>query len=85
MLTQARAFMTEHTTIAHTLDELVAGANGGFALASWCGETECEEHLKAEHAITTRNMPFDQSDLPTETCPICGKPAKCKIYFAKAY
>ena len=85
MLTQARAFMDSHTTIAHNLDEVVAGANGGFALASWCGETECEEHLKADHAITTRNMPFDQSDLPTETCPICGKPAKYKIYFAKAY
>lgn len=85
MLTQARAFMDAHTTIAHNLDEVVAGANGGFALASWCGETECEEHLKADHAITTRNMPFDQSDLPTETCPICGKPAKYKIYFAKAY
>ncbi|MGN0742777.1 MAG: hypothetical protein ACI4L8_08995, partial [Candidatus Fimadaptatus sp.] len=43
------------------------------------------EHLKAEYAITTRNMPFDQSNLPTDTCPICGKPTKCKIYFAKAY
>jgi prolyl-tRNA synthetase len=85
MLAQAREFMNAHTTIAHTLEDVVNGANGGFALAAWCGETECEEHLKAEYAITTRNMPFDQSDLPTETCPICGKPARCKIYFAKAY
>ena len=56
----------------------------GWAFAYWCESTECETKVKEETKATTRNIPFDQ-DYEESTCIVCGRPAKRKVYFAKAY
>ncbi len=85
MFEQARQFMHDHTTTATNMDELEAGVQTGFVKAAWCGERACEDEIKDKFNASTRNMPFDQSEMPSETCVCCGKKARKLIYFAKAY
>ena len=85
MLNQARTFMEEHTTVATNMEELEAGVQTGFVKAAWCEGRECEDEIKEKFNASTRNMPFDQSGMPSDKCVCCGKPAKKLIYFAKAY
>jgi len=82
---QADEFRKAHTYTAVTMDELAKGVQDGFVKASWCGERECEDKIKDLTNATSRNMPFDQSGMPSKTCVCCGKPAKKLMYFAKAY
>ena len=86
MLETARAHRDSHTYTATTWDEFVDTINNrpGFIKAMWCGETECEENIKAETGATTRCMPFEQETL-ADTCVCCGKPAKKMVYFGRAY
>ncbi|XMB72713.1 proline--tRNA ligase [Mycoplasmatota bacterium WC30] len=56
----------------------------GYIKMMWCGDQACEEKVKADTAATSRCMPFDQTAIG-EVCPICGKPAKHLVYWAKAY
>jgi prolyl-tRNA synthetase len=50
----------------------------------WCGDPACEARVKEEFQASSRNMPFDQTPI-SDTCAVCGKPARHKIYFARAY
>jgi len=50
----------------------------------WCGDLECEMKMKEEAGMTSRCIPFAQEQL-SDVCPICGKPAKCMIYWGVAY
>ena len=85
MYLKAKAFRDSHIKIVNDMDELKSAVDSGnFALGMWCGCRECEDKLKAEMQVTTRNMPFDQTPVG-DRCVICGKPAKKKIYFGKAY
>ena len=86
MLETARAHRDSHTYTAKNWDEFVDIVNNkpGFIKAMWCGETECEENIKAETGATTRCMPFEQENLG-DTCVCCGKPAKKMVYFGRAY
>ncbi|MBI9009839.1 MAG: proline--tRNA ligase [Tenericutes bacterium] len=56
----------------------------GYVKMMWCGEEACEEKVKADTQATSRCMPFNQ-DPVGDICPICGKPAKHLVYWAKAY
>ena len=86
MLEAARAYRIEQTTAVHTKEEFMEAAEKrGFIKAMWCGETECEVALKEETGLTTRCMPFEDNEPLGDVCPICGKPAKKVMYFAKAY
>ena len=85
MYQQARAFKETHTKDVHDLDELTEQVQAGFARASWCGERACEDEIKEKTNATSRNMPFDQSNHPSDVCVCCGKPVKKTMYFAKAY
>lgn len=58
--------------------------DGCFAKVDWCGETDCEVEIKNKLAATTRNMPFDQSDIGKK-CVCCGKKAKKVVFIARAY
>ena len=49
-----------------------------------CGVEECEEAIKDENGATTRCIPFVQAK-HSDVCVHCGKPAKCEVYFGKAY
>lgn len=56
----------------------------GFVLVNWCGDVECENKVKEELGIKSRCIPLDNHK-PDGKCAICGKEAKCKIYFGKQY
>ena len=56
---------------------------GCFVKACWCGERECEDKVKEYAQATSRVM--TEEDCEGEVCAICGKPAKKKVYFARAY
>ncbi len=61
---RARENRERRTFAAETLPEMIEIANreSGFIKASWCGELACEEALKEQAGVTSRCMPFDQSE-----------------------
>ena len=65
-------------------EDLKKVVQDGWAFSCWCESTECEAKVKEETKATTRNIPLDQSE-GDGTCIVCGKHAKRKVYFAKAY
>ena len=56
----------------------------GWAFAYWCESTECETKVKEDTKATTRNIPIDQPE-SEGMCVVCGRPARRKVYFARAY
>ena len=57
---------------------------GGFLLAHWCGDPECEQAIQDETKATIRCLAFDR---PAENgvCVRCGRPSPRRVHFAKAY
>lgn len=86
MFTKAKEFLDSHISKATTKDELVNKMNSekGFVKAMHCGCEECEEALKDETGITSRCIPFEQEKI-SDTCVVCGKPAKYEVIWGKAY
>ena len=69
---------------ADSLEGILAGVEGkNFVKAGWCGCRECEDKVKETASATARVM-CDEEGVP-EKCAICGKPAKHKVIFARAY
>ncbi|MBR9981395.1 MAG: proline--tRNA ligase [Desulfatitalea sp.] len=58
--------------------------HGGFALAHWCGGSDCEARIKEDLTVTIRCMPFDTDQEPGG-CICCGQPSAKRVVFAKAY
>ncbi|MEI3326622.1 MAG: hypothetical protein V8R64_09370 [Thomasclavelia sp.] len=50
----------------------------------WCGDENCEVKIKEDTGATSRCIKEDEKPFG-DVCPICGKPAKKVVYFAKAY
>ena len=75
------------TYTATTLEELVTIANekSGYIRAMWCGDEACEIKLKEEADVTSRCMPFNDTEEVAPTCVCCGRPAKSLVYWGKAY
>ena len=76
-----------HTYSCTTLDEITKALeeNGdGFVKAMWCGEEACEDEVKEKTGVGSRCIPFNQENL-SDKCVCCGKPAKCMVYWGKAY
>ncbi len=86
MLEAALENREQNTSVAATHEELMDAVTNrkGYVKAMWCGCTECEKELKAQTGATIRNIPFEQEHL-SDTCALCGKPAKHMVYIAKAY
>ncbi len=86
MLEAARAHRDAHTYVARNYDEFVKTFNekSGFVKAMWCGNRECEDKIKADLAVTSRCIPFEQEKL-ADTCVCCGKPAQKMVYWGRAY
>ncbi len=81
---RALAFRTARTAEPRNYEELKAAVETGFASAFWCGNPQCEEHIKQETRATTRCIPLEQE--PAEgPCIYCGQPAREKAVFARAY
>ena len=84
MLIKSRNNRDKKIVEADSLDGIVSGVEGkNFVKAGWCGCRECEDKVKEVAAATSRVM-CDEEGVP-EKCAICGKPAKHKVVFARAY
>ena len=84
LLEKSRARRDSRIVVAKSVEELLAGVEGGnFVKAGWCGCRECEEIIKEKTAATSRVMLEDE--WVSDTCPVCGKPAKHTVIFARAY
>ena len=84
---KALANRTARTYTATTLDELcaIAAEKSGYIRAMWCGDVACEEKLKEVADVTSRCMPFGDTEEVAPTCVCCGRPAKSLVYWGKAY
>lgn len=71
---------------AHDFNEMkdIADNKPGFIKAMWCGDRACEDKLKEEVGVTSRCIPFEQTEI-SDKCVCCGKPAKQMLYWGKAY
>lgn len=86
MLKKAQAFTTEHIVPVSSMEEMEKALDGGnFCDAYWCEARECEDKIKQQYAATSRVFHADQSHVGEHTCVCCGKKAKRRIYFARAY
>ena len=85
MYKKALAYLLDHVTEVHNMDELNAALEkGGYAKMMWCGEEDCENKIKELTNATARCIPFNQIPFD-DVCPVCGKKAKKVVLFAKAY
>jgi prolyl-tRNA synthetase len=84
LLARATAFRDEHIFDVKDYGELNEAVQNGWALAWWCGSSDCETKVKEDTKATTRCLPLDQPG-GTGKCAVCGQPATEKVYFARAY
>ena len=64
--------------------ERTVAEQAGFYQTGWCGDAACEEKLKESFEITSRCMPFDDTDA-YDKCVVCGKPSEAAVVWGKAY
>lgn len=81
---RALAFRQANTYDPVDYPALVEAVAKGWAFSWWCESPECEAKVKDETKATTRCIPLDQPD-GTGCCIVCGKPARRKVIFARAY
>jgi len=81
---QALRFREENTFYPANYEELQEAVGKGFALAYWCGDAGCEAAIKEDTKATIRCIPLQQ-DGTTGHCVYCGKEAKEKAVFARAF
>ncbi len=84
MLERARVFRDANIHDPKDYEELKKIVENGWAFAYWCGDAGCETKIKEDTKATTRCIPLEQ-DHAEGKCIVCGKNAKEKAYFAKAY
>lgn len=73
MLASAWQRTNERIIDVDNREDLIKTVNeGNFVRVTWCGDRACEEKLKADTAISSRCMPFDQSGKKRK-CACCGK------------
>ncbi|MDE7463412.1 MAG: proline--tRNA ligase, partial [Clostridiales bacterium] len=86
MFSKAEAFTSEHIVKVSKLADMEKALDGGnFCDAYWCGDRECEDKIKQQYSASSRVFHADQSDAAKHKCVCCGKKAKHRIYFARAY
>jgi prolyl-tRNA synthetase len=84
LLERATAFRDSHIFDPKDYEELKQVVQNGWALSYWCESAECEARVKEDTKATTRCIPLGQDEAPGK-CIVCGKEAKNKVYFARAY
>lgn len=85
---KSEKFLEEHTKTAENYTELKKLVNGNRVLVNFCNEPACEEKIKTDTGAKTTGIPLDSkfnSEKADGKCIACGKPATCKIFFAKSY
>ncbi len=86
MFKECEVRRVQKTTVAKTLDEFIKNINEnqGFIKTMWCGDEECENKIKEETGAHSRCIPFEQEHL-SDTCVVCGKPAKHMVIWGRQY
>ncbi len=86
LLQRAREFRDSNTHQVDSYQQLKDGLDGegGFFLAPWCGEAQCERQVNEETGATIRCIPFDSPDDPGK-CIACGAASPRRVLFARAY
>jgi prolyl-tRNA synthetase len=83
---EAVAFTDGHTIHPASYDEMRAflEASGGFAVAGWCANAECEAKVKVDTKATIRYLPLDPVDAQGP-CIVCDRAATDEATWARAY
>jgi prolyl-tRNA synthetase len=83
---RALDFRTRNTHQADDYDGFRAALDerGGFVMAHWCGEGECEKQINADTGATIRVVPFE-SEEESGGCVRDGRPSQRRVLFARAY
>jgi prolyl-tRNA synthetase len=81
---RALAFRKANTQDVSDYGVFKEAVEKGFALAWWCGSSDCEAKIKEETKATMRCIPIEQPG-GIGKCIYCGKQARDKAIFAKAY
>ena len=84
LLAKARKFRDDHTYDPKDYEEFRSLVNSGWVYSYWCGDKACEAKIKEDTKATLRCIPLDQKN-PIGKCIYCGKVAKQKAYFSRAY
>jgi prolyl-tRNA synthetase len=71
--------LDDYDTFRSTLEE-----RGGFLMAHWCGDGECEKQINADTGATIRVVPFESPD-EAGRCVRDGQPSERRVVFARAY
>jgi prolyl-tRNA synthetase len=74
----------EKTIQPNDYEEFKGAVEHGFALAYWCGGSDCEAKIKEETKATMRCIPLEQEG-GSGVCIFCAQPSNDKAIFAKAY
>ena len=83
LLEASRARRDARIVEADSVEGILKGVDGhNFVKAGWCGCRECEDKIKEMTGATSRVIVDGES---AEVCAVCGKPAKHKVVFARAY
>jgi prolyl-tRNA synthetase len=61
----------------------IAKNKPGFIKINWCGNEACENKIKEDTGMKSRCIIEDEK--VDGKCAVCGKDAKCKIYFGRQY
>ncbi|MDQ4050360.1 MAG: proline--tRNA ligase [Thermoproteota archaeon] len=86
LLARAREFLKENTFKPEDFESFksIIQTKGGFILAGWCGQEQCESKIKEETGADIRVIPFNQNPKPA-TCIYCGLESKNAAIYARAY
>jgi prolyl-tRNA synthetase len=82
----ARRFRDEHTFTPEGWEEMrdLLSAARGFVVTGWCEDEACEARVKDETKATIRCLPLERERVDGD-CPVCGRPATERAYWAQAY
>ncbi|MFL5779986.1 MAG: proline--tRNA ligase [Thermoleophilaceae bacterium] len=82
----ARRFRDEHTFTPDGWDEMreLLSAASGFVVTGWCEDEACEARVKEQTKATIRCLPLERERVDGD-CPVCGRPATERAYWAQAY
>ncbi len=86
MYQKAFKYLLEHTTEAHSIEQLDDILNNklGYAKIMWDGDQKGLDLIKEKFSATARCMPFNQNAF-SDKCIVSGKKAKFLVVVAKAY
>ena len=83
---QARARLEENIRFTEDYEvfKQIIEEKRGFIKAYWCGDEECEDHIKKETKATIRCIPLEEQK-ERGKCIFCGKESSSLVYFGRAY